>query len=75
MLRAVVDEVAAFIGGKVQRVVQPDASTVCLELYGGPERGVGNLLICCHAEQYRITCDPSARNLKPRPFAWRCVRA
>ena len=53
-LRAVVVELSEFVGGKVQRIVQPHETTVCLELYGGPTLGVANLLISCHAEQYRM---------------------
>ena len=54
VLGAVVAELTPFTGGKVQRVVQPNENTVCLELYGGPNLGVASLLISCHAEQFRI---------------------
>ncbi|MHB8635428.1 MAG: Rqc2 family fibronectin-binding protein [Fimbriimonadaceae bacterium] len=54
VLRSVLAELSPFVGGKVQRVVQPEPTTVCLELYGGPARGVASLLISCHAESYRM---------------------
>ena len=54
VLGAVVAELTPFTGGKVQRVVQPNENTVCLELYGGPNLGVASLLISCHAEQFRM---------------------
>ena len=53
-LRAVVDELTPYVGSKVQRIVQPDAWTVVIELYGGPELGVANLLVSCHPEFYRV---------------------
>ncbi len=49
-----VAELQPFVGGKVQRIVQPDDSTVTLEIYGGPERGVGQVLLSSHAEHYRM---------------------
>ena len=53
-LRAIVAELTPYVGGKVQRIVQPESTTICLELYGGPDRGVGNFLISCHAEHFRM---------------------
>jgi predicted ribosome quality control (RQC) complex YloA/Tae2 family protein len=54
VLTAVTAEIRPFVGGKVQRIVQPDDTTVTIELYGGKENGIGCVLLSCHAELYRM---------------------
>lgn len=50
-LAAVVDELQAFVGGRVQRISQPEEATVTLSLYVQGREGV--LLLSCHAEYAR----------------------
>ena len=53
-LQLICQELNQYLGSKVQRVVQPSSTTLEVELYGGPERGIVILLFDIHPETCRI---------------------
>lgn len=66
-LAAVVSELQAFVGAKVQRISQPQTNAVVLELYGGA--GQGYLLLSCDpqfARAHLVTKKPGNPEKPPQ---------
>jgi predicted ribosome quality control (RQC) complex YloA/Tae2 family protein len=67
-LSAVVHELQAFVGAKVQRISQPTETEVVFELYSS-QGGVGFLMLSCHPEFARahmVTRKPGNPNEPPQ---------
>lgn len=72
VLAAVVAECRKLVGGRLQRVSQPDEHTVCLQVYcGGP---LLVLLLCCDAQFARAHLT-AVRPTNPRPTPVFCAVA
>ncbi|HVT14202.1 MAG TPA: NFACT family protein [Fimbriimonadaceae bacterium] len=65
-LSAVAWELQAFVGGKVQRISQPDEFTVGIGLYG-KEAGAGMLLVSCHSQYARAYLTTKRLPNQPQP--------
>jgi len=65
-LSAVVWEMQPFVGGKVQRVSQPDEFTVGIGMYS-KEAGAGMLLISCHPQNARAYLTTKRLANQPNP--------
>ncbi len=73
-LAAVVAELQAWVGGKVQRAVEPDEHSLLLELYGGP--GVTQLMLCWHPQFARAHGGAARRKgISPPPGLSTAFRA
>jgi predicted ribosome quality control (RQC) complex YloA/Tae2 family protein len=73
-LAAVVAEAQAYVGGKLQKVWQPDDNTIVLALYRDGREGL--FMISCHpifARAYFVTKKPT--NLQPMPGLCTSLRA
>lgn len=60
-VNAIARELQPFLGSKVQKIVQPDENTICLELYVASLIGQSMLLLNCHPIFFRthfITSRP-----------------
>lgn len=65
-LSAVVWELQAFVGGKIQRISQPDEFTIGIGLYG-KDAGAGMLLISCHPQYARAYLTTKRLANQPQP--------
>jgi predicted ribosome quality control (RQC) complex YloA/Tae2 family protein len=65
VLAAVTAELQPYVGGKVQRISQPDADTLVLGIYAGGREAY--LLLCCHAQFARAYLTTKRPSNPPSP--------